>query len=175
MHRLIKRSHPPIRTVLRTPSRLSSTPPAPSGTMRAMRHLRLAAVFVAAVTLHAQGPTPRFDVLIRNGRIVDGTGGPWFRGDVAIAGDRIVEVGPPGSATAPLIVDATNLVVAPGFIDLLGQSEFNVLVDARAASKVLQGVTTEVTGEGSAIAPVNDRMIRDAQPQYMHFGVAQDF
>ena len=130
---------------------------------------------MAAVTLHAQGPTPRFDVLIRNGRIVDGTGGPWFRGDVAIAGDRIVEVGPPGSATAPLIVDATNLVVAPGFIDLLGQSEFNVLVDARAASKVLQGVTTEVTGEGSAIAPVNDRMIRDAQPQYVHFGVAQDF
>ena len=56
-------------------------------------------------------------------------------------------------------VDASNLVIAPGFIDLLGQSEFNVLVDGRAASKVLQGVTTEVTGEGSSIAPVNDRMI----------------
>src|SRR4029450_7590130 len=69
----------------------------------------------------------------------------------------------------------TNLVVAPGFIDLLGQSEFNVLVDARAASKVLQGITTEVTGEGSSIAPVNDRLIQEAAPQARHFSVAQDW
>ena len=128
--------------------------------MRHLRFLSVVAAALAAATLHAQRPQPRYDVLIKNGRIVDGTGAPWFRGDVAIAGDRLAAVGPLPGATAPLTIDATNLVVAPGFIDLLGQSEFNVLVDGRAASKILQGVTTEVTGEGSAIAPVNDRMIR---------------
>ena len=118
---------------------------------------------------------PRFDVVIANGRIVDGTGAPWYRGDVGIIGDRITAIGALGEATAAARVDATNLVVAPGFIDLLGQSEFNVLVDGRAASKILQGVTTEVTGEGGSIAPVNDRMIQDAAPNAKHFGVAQDW
>src|SRR5205823_28930 len=110
-----------------------------------------------------------------HGRIVDGTGGPWFRADVGIIGDRIAAVGRLDGATAATSIDAANLVVAPGFIDLLGQSEFNVLVDNRAASKILQGVTTEVTGEGSSIAPVNDRMIQEARPAAEHFGVAQDW
>ena len=118
---------------------------------------------------------PRFDVIIANGRIVDGTGAPWFRGDLGITGDRITAIGALGEATAGVTVDATNLVVAPGFIDLLGQSEFNVLVDGRAASKILQGVTTEVTGEGSSIGPVNDRLIADAAPNAKHFGVVQDW
>src|SRR5262245_33620628 len=85
----------------------------------------------------AQQRASRFDVLIRNGRIVDGTGAPWFRGDVGIVGDRITAVGAIGDATAATAIDATNLVVTPGFIDLLGQSEFNVLVDSRAASNIL--------------------------------------
>ena len=117
-------------------------------------------------------------MLITHGRIVDGTGSPWFRGDVGIVGDRIVAVGDLASvagATAATEVDAKNLVVAPGFIDLLGQSEFNVLVDSRAASKILQGVTTEVTGEGTSIAPVNDRMIQEGAANARHFGVAQDW
>ena len=146
--------------------------------MRRMPYLRLVLVLIVAIvtaTLRAQGPQRRYDVLIHNGRIVDGTGAPWFRGDVAIVGDRLAAVGALPGATAAITVDASNLVVAPGFIDLLGQSEFNVLVDGRAPSKILQGVTTEVTGEGSAIAPVNDRMMKDAQPSYAHFGVAQDF
>ncbi len=123
----------------------------------------------------AQRPANRFDVLIVNGRIVDGTGAPWFRGDVGITGDRITAVGALSDATATTKIDAANLVVAPGFIDLLGQSEFNILVDGRAASKILQGVTTEVTGEGSSIAPVNDRLIQDAAANAAHFGVAQDW
>jgi dihydroorotase/N-acyl-D-amino-acid deacylase len=132
-----------------------------------------AALIGAAVSAGAQRATPaRFDVLIRGGRVVDGTGAPWFR---ALAGDRIAAIGRLSDADAAVVVDATNLVVAPGFIDLLGQSEFNVLVDARAASKILQGVTTEVTGEGSSIAPLNDRMMRDAAPSATHFGVAQDW
>jgi dihydroorotase/N-acyl-D-amino-acid deacylase len=90
-------------------------------------------------------------------------------------GDRIAAVGALGGAPAATTIDATNQIVAPGFIDLLGQSEFNVLVDGRAASKIMQGVTTEVTGEGSSIAPVNDRLIREASANATHFGVAQDW
>ena len=118
---------------------------------------------------------PRFDVVIANGRIVDGTGSPWFRGDVGIVGDRIAAIGALATPPPAVRIDATNLVVAPGFIDLLGQSEFNVLVDGRAASKILQGVTTEVTGEGSSIAPVNDRLIAEASANARHFGVVQDW
>ena len=128
-----------------------------------------------AVTLGAQSRRPRFDVLITNGRIVDGTGAPWFRGDIGVSGDRIAAIGRLTGADAATTIDATNLVVAPGFIDLLGQSEFNVLVDPRAASKIMQGVTTEITGEGSSIAPVNDRLIEEGKTAAVHFGVAQDW
>ena len=137
--------------------------------------LGIAAIICAAVTLSAQRGGVRFDVVIANGRIVDGTGAPWFRGDVGIVGDRIAAIGNLSGAPAAATIDATNLVVAPGFIDLLGQSEFNVLVDGRAASKIMQGVTTEVTGEGSSIAPVNDRMRGDAAANAAHFGIAQDW
>jgi N-acyl-D-amino-acid deacylase len=146
------------------------------------RCLRFCATCCAAAALllsnpiAAQRPTTAFDVLITHGRIVDGTGAPWFKGDVGIVGDHIAAVGAAlAGASAVKTVDATNLVVAPGFIDLLGQSEFNVLVDSRAASKITQGVTSEVTGEGSSIAPVNDRMIQDAAAGARHFGVVQDW
>jgi len=131
-----------------------------------------AAVIIVAVGLAAEpaGQRPRYDLVISNGRIVDGTGAPWFRGDVAIAGDRIAAVGVIADRGGAQTLDATSLVVAPGFIDMLGQSEFNVLVDGRAASKILQGVTTEVTGEGSSIAPVNDRLIFEASANAKHFG-----
>jgi dihydroorotase/N-acyl-D-amino-acid deacylase len=116
-----------------------------------------------------------FDVVIVNGRIVDGTGSPWFRGDVGIVGDRIAAIGDLSSASAKTRIDASGLAVAPGFIDMLGQSEFNVLVDNRAASKITQGVTTEVTGEGSSIAPVNDRMLKAAEAPYKHYGVVANW
>ncbi len=128
-------------------------------------------VFVSA----RQADRPKFDVVIAGGRIVDGTGAPWHRGDVGVVGDRIAAIGDLRDASAKARIDATDLVVAPGFIDLLGQSEFNVLVDNRAASKIMQGVTTEVTGEGSSIAPVNDRLIADAEPMLKHFGVVADW
>jgi len=139
----------------------------------------LSALALAACSGQRVQPAPaRFDVLITSGRIVDGTGAPWFQGDIGITGDRITAIGKlsgTAAATAATTIDASNLIVAPGFIDLLGQSEFNHLVDGRAASKILQGVTTEVTGEGSSIAPVNDRMIQEAAPNAKHFGVAQDW
>ncbi len=134
-----------------------------------------AAALVLTAPVRAQRSGTLFDVLITGGRIVDGTGAPWFRGDVAIAGDRIAAIGTLTGAAATTTVDATNLVVAPGFIDLLGQSEFNLLVDSRAASKLLQGITTEITGEGSSIAPVNERMMQDAAANAQHFGVLQDW
>lgn len=119
--------------------------------------------------------SPRFDIVITGGRIVDGTGAPWFIGDVGIDGDRIGAIGNLSAAQAQTRVDATGLVIAPGFIDLLGQSEFNVLVDNRVASKITQGITTEITGEGGSIAPVNDKMIEDRKPSYQYFGVTHDW
>src|SRR4029079_18486092 len=145
--------------------------------MRFVRVTAAGAAIIVTVCLAVRpaAQRPRYDVVIANGRIVDGTGAPWFRGDVAISGDRIAAIGLIGDRGGATVVDATDLVVAPGFIDLLGQSEFNVLVDGRAPSKILQGVTTEVTGEGSSIAPVNDRLIADAAAQAKAFNVAQDW
>jgi len=116
-----------------------------------------------------------FDVLIIGGRVVDGTGAPWFLGDVGITGDRITAIGQLAGRNAKSRIDATNLVVSPGFIDMLGQSEFNILVDGRAASKITQGITTEITGEGSSAAPVNDRLALAVKPQYDRFKVVLDF
>jgi dihydroorotase/N-acyl-D-amino-acid deacylase len=106
---------------------------------------------------------------------VDGTGAPWFRADVGVIGDRIAAVGDLGKAQASRRIDARNLVVAPGFIDMMGQSEYNVLVDGRAASKITQGITTEVTGEGASIAPLNARMLHDARAVYERYGVTPSF
>src|ERR1700720_2958919 len=108
------------------------------------------------VTPSLSAQTEGYDIIIMNGRIVDGTGNPWFFGDVAIRGDRIVKVGRLGPARAKRRIDAHGLIVAPGFIDMLGQSEMSLLIDPRAESKVFQGVTTEVTGEGGSAAPLND-------------------
>ena len=139
--------------------------------------LGLIALAAAAVgCARSQAPAPYdFDIIISGGRIVDGTGAPWFRGDVGIRGDRIGEIGDLGSASAQTRLDASNLIVAPGFIDMLGQSEFSVLVDNRAASKITQGITTEVTGEGTSIAPLNDHMIEAMSPLYKHYGVVADW
>jgi N-acyl-D-amino-acid deacylase len=135
----------------------------------------LSAAVVTTCT-RSQTPSPSdFDAVISNGYVVDGTGAPWFRGDVGIQGDRIKAIGDLSSVSARTRIDASNLVIAPGFIDMLGQSEFSVLVDNRAASKITQGVTTEVTGEGTSIAPLNDRMLEEVAPTYRHFGVIADW
>ena len=118
---------------------------------------------------------PEHDLVIAGGRVVDGTGAPWFVGDVGVRGDRIAAIGDLSGAQAKTRINAAGLVVSPGFIDLLGQSEFNVLVDNRAASKIMQGVTTEVTGEGTSIAPMNDRLFADQADAYKYFNVAMDW
>lgn len=127
----------------------------------------------AAPALTAQ--TEEYDVVITNGRIVDGTGNPWFYGDVAIRGDRIVKVGRIVSAPAKRTIDARGLIVAPGFVDMLGQSEQNLLIDPRAESKVFQGITTEVTGEGGSAAPLNDYILKELDPFLKHFKLTADW
>ena len=120
-------------------------------------------------------PAQRFDVVFSGGRVVDGTGAPWFRADVGVTGGRIAAVGDLAKAQAARRIDAHGLVVAPGFIDMMGQSEYAVLVDGRAASKITQGITTEVTGEGASIAPLNARMLADGRAVYEHYGVTPSF
>ena len=142
--------------------------------MAAMRSLTLVAL-LSAVVLSAQTTQPVFDVIIAGGRVVDGTGAPWFRADVGIRADRIAAIGNLAFATARTRVDATNLVVSPGFIDMLGQSEIHLLVDNRGASKLLQGVTTEMTGEGNSAAPINERMIADDATLYARYKLTVDW
>jgi len=109
-------------------------------------------------------PGADFDLVLVGGRVVDGTGAPWFRADVGIGGDKISAVGDLSGATAVRRIDVRERMVAPGFIDLLGQSELNVLVDNRVESKIRQGITTEITGEGSSVAPLNDALLAELKP-----------
>jgi len=113
------------------------------------------------VVLFAAGP--RYDLVISGGRLIDGTGAPWVRADVGIRGDRIAAIGDLSQAQAKQRIDAQGLAVAPGFIDLLGQSELSVLVDPRAESKIRQGITSELTGEGISPAPMNDAWVHEKE------------
>ena len=109
----------------------------------------------ACASVQTRGPAAtRYDVLITNARIVDGTGNPWYRGSVATVGDRIEYVGPsiPG-LNARRVIDANGQVVAPGFIDMLGHSELAILRGPHAVSKIMQGITSEITGEVSSAWP----------------------
>jgi N-acyl-D-amino-acid deacylase len=139
-------------------------------------------VMIIALVLSAVAATPslkaqtdEYDIIILNGKIVDGTGNPWFYGDVAIRGDRIVKVGRVAPAQTKRSIDARGLIVAPGFIDMLGQSEQNLLIDPRAESKVFQGITTEVTGEGGSAAPLNDYILKEVEPFLKHFKLTADW
>jgi dihydroorotase/N-acyl-D-amino-acid deacylase len=105
-----------------------------------------------------------YDTVILNSRIIDGTGNPWYYGDVGIRGDRIAAIGKLGRAPAKKVIDAAGMVVSPGFIDMLGQSEMALLIDNRAVSKLSQGITSEITGEGGSIAPQNELTLKALAP-----------
>ena len=142
------------------------------------RFFPAAAILAAASFFVAATPSEDDDLVFVNGQVADGTGAPLFSADVAVRGERIAAVGPLSPeriARARRRVDASGLVVSPGFIDLLGQSEYVVLVDPRAASKITQGITTEVTGEGESIAPLNAAMLKDGEAQYAYYGVRPEF
>ena len=116
-----------------------------------------------------------FDVLIKNGKILDGTGNPWFNADLGIRGDRIVAIGKLSNATGKTTIDAAGKIVAPGFIDTLGQSELALLIDNRALSKLSQGITTEITGEGGSIAPQDEKTISPMKPMLDHYKLNVDW
>jgi N-acyl-D-amino-acid deacylase len=139
-----------------------------------VRGLRVIAVAVAMTFLRGAAASD-YDVVVANGRVVDGTGAPWFRADVGIRGDRIAAVGDLSAASASRRIDAAGLVVAPGFIDMLGQSELALLVDGRVESKIRQGITTEVTGEGQSVAPMNQAWIDESRPWLEKYGLAIDW
>jgi N-acyl-D-amino-acid deacylase len=112
-----------------------------------------------------------YDVVVRNGHVVDGTGSPWYAADIGIRAGKIVAIGHLEGAPARRSIDAHGMVVAPGFIDMLGQSELTILVDPRLPSKIFQGITTEITGEGGSIAPLNNAIIKADHVTYEHYGV----
>lgn len=120
---------------------------------------------------------PPFDLLVRGGRVVDGTGRPAFVADVAMRAGRIEAVGSLPGAGAAVVLDAAGLVVAPGFVDIHGHTDLGILVDPHADSKVRQGVTTEVVGQdGSSVLPVSETMRAGRRRDYRErYGVEVDF
>jgi N-acyl-D-amino-acid deacylase len=128
-----------------------------------------------APAARSQRSAPPFDVVITNGHIVDGTGSPWYAADLGIRSGRVAAIGRLGNAPAKRRIDAKGMVVAPGFIDMLGQSELTLLVNPHVPSKIFQGITTEITGEGGSAAPLNDKMIAADRVTYEHFKITPDW
>ena len=126
--------------------------------------------FLLPILLFAAAANP-YDIVIRNGRIIDGTGSPWYAGDIGIRAGKIAAVGHLEGQAARRSIDARGMVVAPGFIDMLGQSETSILVNPHLPSKIYQGITTEVTGEGGSIAPLNDAVIKLDHVTWEHYGI----
>ena len=139
-----------------------------------MRRLLCLLAFVC-VPAKLAAQQPQYDLIIRNGHIIDGTGSPWYTGDVGIRAGRIAAVGALVDATAAKTIDAAGMVVAPGFIDMLGQSDLSILVNPQLPSKIFQGITTEITGEGGSAAPLNDSIIAAARVAYNHYRIRPDW
>ena len=141
---------------------------------RNVRRALLMMLLVAAVRLAAQTGAA-FDIVIVNGHIIDGTGSPWYSGDVGIREGKIVAIGNLSASARKRTIDADGRVVAPGFIDMLGQSELTILVDPRLPSKIYQGITSEVTGEGGSAAPLNEAIIEDNKSGYDYYKINPDW
>jgi N-acyl-D-amino-acid deacylase len=147
-----------------------------SGTLKLMKLKLLALLTLALIApqSRAQIPVP-FDVVITNGHIIDGTGSPWYSGDIGIRNGKIAAIGHLSGAPSKHTIDATGKAVAPGFIDMLGQSDLTILVDPRLPSKIFQGITSEITGEGGSAAPLNDAIIQADRSGYDHLKIAPDW
>jgi N-acyl-D-amino-acid deacylase len=126
----------------------------------------------AARAQGAAAESAEYDVVIRNGHIIDGTGSPWYASDIGIRDGHIAAIGDLSKAHGKQEIDAAGRVVAPGFIDMLGQSEITILVDPHVPSKIFQGITTEITGEGDSVGPQTDATLEQMKPQCDHYGIA---
>src|ERR1700726_3553676 len=131
--------------------------------------------FFRLLVSSVHGQTPGFDLVITHGHIIDGTESPWYSGDVGIREGRIAAIGNLSAAPRKRTIDAAGKVVAPGFIDMLGQSEMTIVVAPRLPSKIFQGITSEITGEGNSIAPLNDAIIQSDRSGYEHFKITPDW
>jgi len=140
-----------------------------------MKIRALAVILLLAVTSWAASAQKPFDIIITHGHIIDGTGSPWYTGDIGIRDGRIAAIGSLTSAPRTRTIDAQGKIVAPGFIDMLGQSELTILVDPRLPSKIFQGITTEITGEGGSVAPLNDAIIQADKSGYDHYQITPDW
>jgi dihydroorotase/N-acyl-D-amino-acid deacylase len=140
-----------------------------------MLRLRWLGLLLAGLLAAGPASAADYDLIISGGRVIDGTGAPWFRADVGVRGDRVAAVGTLGKASAKRRVDAAGKYVAPGFIDMLGQSELHLLVDNRVESKIRQGITTEVTGEGGSIAPMSEVFIAEMKPWLEKYRLTVDW
>jgi len=116
-----------------------------------------------------------YDLIIRNGHVIDGAGNPWYPADVAVTGDRIAAIGNLQGVQGKHEIDAHGRIVSPGFIDMLGQSEGSLLIDKRSFTKLSQGIATEITGEGGSIAPQNEKTLAPLKPMLDHFGLTVDW
>ena len=123
----------------------------------------------------AQSSNQPFDLVITNGHIIDGTGSPWYSGDVGIRSGKIAAIGNLTGAQRGRTIDAHGKVVAPGFIDMLGQSEMTILVSPSLPSKIFQGITTEITGEGGSIAPLNDSIVKFDRRGFEQYHITPDW
>jgi N-acyl-D-amino-acid deacylase len=141
---------------------------------RLTRFLLLTLLLATTNLLVAQSPAS-FDLVITSGHIIDGTGSPWYSGDIGIRDGKIAAIGNLTDASRKRTIDAAGKVVAPGFIDMLGQSELTILVDPRLPSKIFQGITTEITGEGNSVAPLNDAIIQTDLAGYQHYQITPDW
>ena len=128
-----------------------------------------------APALAANGASSTYDLIIEHGRVVDGTGAPWFAADVGIRAGHVAAIGRLEKATATRRIEAAGRVVAPGFIDMLGQSELTLLVNPHVPSKIFQGITTEITGEGESVAPADAAIAKAAAAKLRHYGITQDW
>lgn len=144
--------------------------------MSASRKLLLAcAALLCCVPRSQAEDAAAFDIVITNGHIIDGTGSPWYSGDVGIRGGQVAAIGNLAASARARTIDAHGMVVAPGFIDMLGQSELTILVDPRLPSKIYQGITTEITGEGGSAAPQNDAVRREGSRGCAHLRIDCDW
>jgi N-acyl-D-amino-acid deacylase len=129
--------------------------------------VKFALLLLVPLSLFAQN----YDLVIRNGHIIDGTGSPWYAADIAIRYGHIAAIGHLDSAAAKQTIDAAGMVVAPGFIDMLGQSEESMLVNPHLPSKIYQGITTEITGEGGSAAPLTDAIRAADHATFEHYKI----
>jgi len=154
---------------------LALNTPSRSEGARARRWIGACAIACLAPWASSVQCVPVFDIVIEHGRVVDGTGTPWFQADVGIRAGRIAAIGSLAQMSARERIEARGLIVAPGFIDMLGQSELTLLVNPHVPSKLYQGITTEITGEGDSVAPLDERVRATYVERLARYGIESDW